>query len=128
MIALDTNIWVRYVTNDDPFQARRAMGVLSEADEVFLPKTVLLELEWVLRAAYRLPRHAIIKAMLHILGLPMVRVEKPEQVAQALDWFRNGIDFADALHLASCDTADTFVTLDEALIRKGKRLKLPVKQ
>jgi predicted nucleic-acid-binding protein len=127
MIALDTNVWVRYVTNDDPFQARRAMDILAAADKVFLPKTVLLELEWVLRAAYHLPRHAILKSMLQILGLPMVRVENPEQVAQALDWFRRGIDFADALHLAGCDEAEAFVTFDEVLIRKGKRLKLPVK-
>lgn len=127
MIALDTNVWVRYVTNDDPLQARRAMEVLSEWDEVFLPKTVLMELECVLRAAYHLPRQAILKAMLHILGLPMVRSEKPEQVAQALEWFGGGIDFADALHLASCGPADAFVTLDDTLIRKGKRLKLPVK-
>ena len=128
MIALDTNVWVRYVTNDDPFQARRAMDILAAADEVFLPKTVLLALEWVLRAVYNLPRHTILKSMLQILGLPMVRSEKPEQVAQALDWFRGGIDFADALHMAGCATAEAFVTFDEVLIRKGKRLKLPVKR
>ena len=127
MIALDTNVWVRYVTNDDPIQARRAMEILAAADEVFLLKTVLLELEWVLRAAYHLPRHAIIKSILQILGLPMVRVENPGQVAQSLDWFRRGIDFADALHLAGCDEVEAFVTFDEVLIRKGKRLKLPVK-
>ena len=128
MIALDTNVWVRYVTNDDPVQARRAMDILAAADEVFLPKTVLLELEWVLRAAYDLPRQAILKAMLQILGLPMVRAEKPEQVAKALDWFRGGIDFADALHVAGSGAAEAFVTFDEVLIRKGKKLKLPVKR
>ncbi|MBM2827939.1 MAG: VapC toxin family domain ribonuclease, partial [Actinobacteria bacterium] len=42
-------------------------------------------------------------------------------------WFRRGIDFADALHLAGCDEVEAFVTFDEVLIRKGKRLKLPVK-
>ena len=128
MIALDTNVWVRYVTNDDPVQARRAMSILAAADEVFLPKTVLLELEWVLRAVYDLPREAILKSMLQILGLSMVQAENEEQVARALDWFRGGIDFADALHMAGSSNAEAFVTFDEVLIRKGKRLKLPVKR
>jgi predicted nucleic-acid-binding protein len=128
VIALDTNVWVRYVTNDDPVQARRAMAILAAADEVFLPKTVLLELEWVLRAVYDLPPRAIIKAMVQILGLPMVRSEQPEQVARALTWFRGGIDFADALHLAGSGAVEAFVTFDKALIRKGRRLKLPVKR
>jgi predicted nucleic-acid-binding protein len=128
MIALDTNVWVRYVTNDDPVQARRTVDILAAADEVFLPKTVLLELEWVLRAVYELPRQAILRAILQILGLPMVRTEQSERVAQALDWFRGGIDFADALHIAGSGAADAFVTFDDVLMRKGKRFKLPVKR
>lgn len=70
MIALDTNVWVRYVTNDEPDQAKRALAVLAQAEEIFVAKTTLLELEWVLRAAYELPATAIIRAMRHILGLP----------------------------------------------------------
>jgi predicted nucleic-acid-binding protein len=54
MIALDTNVWVRYVTNDEPDQARRALAILAEAEEIFVAKTTLLELEWILRAAYEL--------------------------------------------------------------------------
>jgi predicted nucleic-acid-binding protein len=126
LIAVDTNVWVRYVTNDDPVQARRAVSLLSAADSVYVPKTVLLELEWVLRAAYGLPRAAMLKAMLHILGLPVVSVEQPGQVAQALDWYRDGLDFADALHVAGCGEVESFHSFDTDFVRKGKKAGLPV--
>lgn len=126
VISADTNVWVRYVTNDDPVQAKRALKLLSEAESVYLPKTVLLELEWVLRAAYDLPRPAILKAMQHILGLPVVSVEQPGQVARALHWYRDGFDFADALHVAGCGSVAAFHTFYGDLVRKGKKAGLPV--
>lgn len=121
MIGLDTNVWVRYLTNDDPAQARKAIEVLAEAEEVFLPKTVLLELEWVLRAVYGQTAAAVGKALLQILGLPNVRVEAPEQVAGALELYRAGCDFADALHLRSCGEVEAFVTFDQRFVTKAKR-------
>lgn len=126
VITVDTNVWVRYVTNDDPVQARRAVKLLSAAGAVFVPKTVLLELEWVLRAAYGLPGPAIMKAMLHILGLPFVSAEQSGQVAQALGWYRDGLDFADALHVAGCGTVESFHSFDTDLVRKGRKAGLPL--
>lgn len=120
MIALDTNVWVRYVTNDDPVQAERALEVLRSSDEVFVPKTVLLELEWVLRAVYGLPVASIEQAMLQILGLPNVQPENPEQTANAIEYHRSGLDFAGALHLAGGGTVETFYTFDEKFV-KGAR-------
>ena len=78
MIALDTNVWVRYVTNDEPDQAKRALAVLAGAEEIFVAKTTLLELEWVLRAAYELSAASIIRALRQILGLPNVQIEMPD--------------------------------------------------
>ncbi|MDO9068980.1 MAG: type II toxin-antitoxin system VapC family toxin [Deltaproteobacteria bacterium] len=127
MVTLDTNIWIRYLTNDDELQACRAMKLLEQSDAVFLPKTVLLELEWVLRAAYRVKPAEIRQSLLHILGLPMVIAESAGQVAAALDFFSQGYDFADAIHLASSDTTQVFYTFDEQLIRKGSHAEPPVK-
>ena len=127
MVTLDTNVWVRYLTNDDELQASRAMKLLERTEAVFLPKTVLLELEWVLRAAYRVKPVDIHRSLLHVLGLPMVIVECAGQVAAALDFFAQGYDFADALHLASSDTAQTVYTFDEQFARKGKHALPPVK-
>jgi len=127
MIALDTNVWVRYVTNDEPDQAKRALAVLAESEEIFVAKTTLLELEWVLRAAYKLPATAIIKALRHILGLPNVQVEMPDQLEKAIDYYDKGLDFADALHLVSSPEGVSFYTFDTAFIKRARSLKAPVK-
>lgn len=126
MKTFDTNLWVRYLTNDDELQARRALKLLEQSDAVFLPKTVLLELEWVLRAAYRVEPAVIHRSLLQILGLPMVVTESAGQVAVALDLFAEGFDFADALHLASSDGTEALYTFDERFIRKGKEALPPV--
>lgn len=117
MIALDTNVLVRYATNDDPRQAAQAVRLLSRPDDVFVPKTVLLELEWVLRAVYNVPRSDVSRVFKHILGLPNVVVEATEEVAEALRAFDHGFDFADALHLTASLHADAFHTFDKALAR-----------
>ena len=127
MIALDTNVWVRYVTNDEPDEAKRALAVLAESEEIFVAKTTLLELEWVLRAAYKLPATAIIKALRHILGLPNVQVEMPDQLEKAIDYYDKGLDFADALHLVSSPEGVSFYTFDTAFIKRARSLKAPVK-
>lgn len=127
MVTFDTNIWVRYLTNDDPLQARRAMTLLEQTEAVFLPKTVLLELEWVLRAAYRIEAAIIHRSLLQILGLPMVTAESAGQVAAALDFYAQGFDFADALHLAASEATEALYTFDEQFIRKGKEAVPPVR-
>lgn len=126
MIAADTNVWVRYVTNDEPLQAGRAVELLGRGEEVFVAKTVMLELEWVLRAVYELPADSIRRAMLHILGLPMVVAEQPEQLALALDYYERGLDFADALHLVASPDACRFHTFDRKLVKAASSLGLPV--
>lgn len=127
MIALDTNVWVRYVTNDQPDQARRALAILAEAEEIFVAKSTLLELEWVLRAAYELSAAAIIRALQQILGLPNVQVEMPDQLEKAIDYYEKGLDFADALHLASSPEGVSFYTFDTTFIKRARSLKACVK-
>ena len=127
MITLDTNAWVRYVTNDDPDQARRVMVLLAEKEEIFVAKTTLLELEWVLRAAYELSATAIIRALRQILGLPNVQAEMPDQLKKAIDYYEKGLDFADALHLASSPEGVSFYTFDTAFIKRARSLKASVK-
>ena len=128
MIAADTNVWVRYVTNDDPLQADRAVELIGRGEDVFVAKTVMLELEWVLRAVYELPADSIRRAMLHILGLPMVVVEQPEQIALALDYYGHGLDFADALHLVASPEASRFHTFDRKFVKAAVSLGLPVEE
>ena len=114
MIAIDTNVLVRLVTRDDRAQAKRA-AALFEHEEIFVAKTVLLETEWVLRFSYELDRPVILRALKNAVGLPHVTVEDSPAVAEALDLFEIGMDFADALHLASSRAAAQFATFDERL-------------
>jgi predicted nucleic-acid-binding protein len=121
MIAVDTNLLARVLTHDDPDQARRAERIL-ESEKVFIPKTVILETEWVLRFAYGIETNHILTGFKRLLGLPNVRVEDPDAVIQAISWFEHGLDFADALHSASSQKAERFATFDKWQKRRGSRL------
>jgi predicted nucleic-acid-binding protein len=108
MIAMDTSVLVRYLTNDDPAQARRAADLLAGPDSIVIPVTVLLELEWALRAVYGLYRSAILTGLRQVLGLPTIQVPAPLAVAEAITHYERGFDFADAMHLALSYPATMF--------------------
>ncbi len=122
MLAVDTNVVVRILANDDPEQSPRAVA-LFERERIFLTKTVLLETEWVLRFSYKLSRETVVCALRKVIGLQQVEVETIGVVAKALDWHEQGMDFADALHLASSTKAIEFATFDEKLIKLAQRLQ-----
>ena len=120
MIGIDTNLIVRLLTNDDKNQARLAAKLI-ENNAVFIPKSVLLETEWVLSYSYEFSSQSISDAFEKLLGLPRVSVEDPDCVTQALEWYAAGFDFADALHLASSKATETFATLDKKFIQVAKK-------
>ena len=85
--------------------------------------TVLLEVEWVLRGAYALAPTTIHNAFERLMSVPSVTVEAAAAVARALTWFAGGMDFADALHLASSATSvNGFRTFDKAFVRRASKL------
>jgi predicted nucleic-acid-binding protein len=124
MIAVDTNVLVRVITNDDSDQAPLAARLLNRHDRVFISKTVLLELEWVLRSAYKIGAGHILKALIQFRDRPNVEIEDEAAVGDALGWFEQGMDFADALHLASTGRECPLATFDAALVRKASQLGL----
>ena len=121
MIALDTNVVVRLLVDDHPEQTRRARRLL-ETRPVAILATVLLESEWVLRGAYRLAPGTIASSFRKLLGVPGVAVENADAIAQALGWYENGLDFADALHLALARDAEALASFDAKLVRRAARL------
>lgn len=123
MIALDTNVIVRIVTKDDPDQLRKAVELLRVEKLWQLSKTVLLETEWVLRYCYQLDRETIGGAFRRLLGYRGLRVEDRGAFMRSLSWYAEGMDFADALHLASCSEAERFVTFDAKLMKRAKALQ-----
>lgn len=82
---------------------------------------MLLETEWVLRYTYEFERAAVHQALAKVCGLPQVVVEDASRVTQALSWYAEGFDFADALHLASCPGAQVFYSFDQSLAKKAKK-------
>ena len=123
MIALDTNILVRYLLNDDEAQAEIAEALLASGKTCFIPITVWLELVWVLEC-YDCQRQDIAKALRHLLGLPHLQTGEPLALLHALNGFEGGADFADALHVALSTQAESFVTFDQTLVKRAKRLDL----
>jgi predicted nucleic acid-binding protein len=58
-----------------------------------------------------------------LLGLQSLTVEGESAVLRALGWYRQGLDFADALHLASSSAAERFVTFDRRLARTANKVR-----
>lgn len=121
MLAVDTNVVVRYLARDDAAQTARA-NKLFHTEQILLLKTVVLETEWVLRYRYGFDRQAVVASLRALAGLPNVHLEDATVAAQALGWYAAGMDFADALHLASSQTADQFATFDRKFAAQAAKL------
>ena len=129
MRAVDTNVLVRYYLRDDAAQARVADRILSDGD-VFVPKTVMLELEWVLRSVAGQPADKVMDCLGHLIALPGITIEDHDEVEAALHHCKQGIDFADALHLAASHACSELLTFDDrGYARRAAKLgvKPPVK-
>lgn len=121
MIVVDTNVVVRLIVGDDPDQRPRARALFAQ-NQIWISATVLLETEWVLRSAYDFTAAAIHGAFEKLLGLPQVTVGDQTVVVPALVWYKHGMDFADALHLAAASHTDGFATFDRALKRSADEI------
>ena len=129
MISVDTNILARFYCEDpdDPEAARQrpvARGIILESRALFVPLTVVLELECVMRGFYEVEPASVCEAMAHLLGMPHVTVEHWEAVSDAVNLHRSGLDFADALHWASSAACNRLLTFDRGFVRRARRLKL----
>jgi predicted nucleic-acid-binding protein len=125
MLAVDTNVLIRLLTADDKAQAERA-AALFEREDVWIAKTVLLEAAWVLRSLYAFDQARVVDALRAVAGLSSVKMEDAACVARAFELADAGIDFADALHVASIGSAEAFVTFDRKFASRARKLA-PVK-
>jgi predicted nucleic-acid-binding protein len=122
MRALDTNVLVRALVRDNPAQAAKSEALLSSAP-VYVPVTVVLELEWVLRSRYGFAPKRVAKALEMLAGLGNVALHERQAVLAATQRVAQGWDFADALHHALSLGCDDFVTLDADLARRAGRAR-----
>lgn len=130
MIAADTNNILRIVLNDNAKQTAQVLKLV-KGDGLLLLDAVLLEAAWVLESFYQATREQVFQAMQGILGTQGIEPEGPA-IYQALDWYRDGMDFEDAVILAAavrngCSDLSTF---DKHFIAKARgktdcRVRLP---
>jgi predicted nucleic-acid-binding protein len=125
-IAIDTNIIVRFLTRDDEEQYQKAYKIFSGSEQIFISKTVILETEWVLRFSYHFPFDRINYALSGLLNFSHVNVENKTAVINALKWHKNGMDFADALHLSCSLHTDKFISFDKKFIKKAMALNTSI--
>ena len=124
MKAVDTNVLARFFVDDpeDPESARqRPQAARAMAGPVFVPVTVLLEFEWVLRGFYQLARVEVGRVLRALCGLENVSLEDRASVLAALDLHQGGLDLADALHLARSQHCEALVTFDRRLSSRAAR-------
>jgi predicted nucleic-acid-binding protein len=130
MIGLDTNVLARYYIEDDTdAQAQQqrlaARRLIDSGRALMVAKTVILELEWVMRGYYGFTPAEAASVLRHLLELPHVTVEDRGTVEQALSNCEAGIDCADALHHASYRACASVASFDDRkFARRAKKLGL----
>lgn len=117
MIGIDTNVLVRFLTQDDPAQSAAAARLLEQVtaeSPAFVAREVMIETVWVLERAYRFDRGRIARALEGLLEAEELQIEAADAVGLALHRYgAGGPDFADhmiqvAAQVANCDTTYTF--------------------
>jgi len=130
LIALDTNVLARAVATEidadaaTKVQRKRAQALLSSGRQLFVPITVIEELEWVLRGAYGMPPDEIAALFEDMLAVENLTVDRVAAVSQAIAWYRRGLDFSDALHLAQSGLCAGLATFDKQFSKAARRLGL----
>lgn len=130
MTGLDTNVLARYYVQDESDaeatrQHEMARRLIESGEPLMVAKTVLLELEWVMRGYYGFSTEEVVAALRHLMSLPQVVIEQREAVESAIAHCLSGLDFADALHLASYPNCDQVASFDDRkFARRAKRLQL----
>lgn len=110
MPALDTNILVRYLIADDKKQFESAKAFINDASltgPLFVPLSVSVELEWVLRSLYELDKAMILTVFNRLLESREIEFQEESSIEITLSLYAdNNADFADCLHIASAHTCN----------------------
>lgn len=125
MIGLDTNVLARYYVEDkadreSELQRDAARRLIESGAPLAACKTVLLELEWVIRGYYAFRPAKFSAAMRHLLSLKHVDVEDRTAIEAALSHYDAGLDFADALHHASYRRCEAVASFDDRSLRGAR--------
>ena len=129
MVALDTNVIVRYLVRDDPEQAAAARELverLTPENPGFICREAMVETAWVLKRVYRFSRAQISETLVDLTASESIVVERSEEVAAAAYRYgEGGAEFADLMILSAAVRAGAgpLHTFDRKLSRmKGAAL------
>lgn len=124
MPSLDTNVLVRWLVEDDDRQAARSQRLFEVArvneTSLFVPITVMLELEWVLRSRYQLDKATVLGTFNALLETQELEFQDEAALERALHLYRLGLaEFADCVHAGICAAAGRtpMLTFDERAAR-----------
>ncbi|MGH8221023.1 MAG: PIN domain-containing protein [Steroidobacteraceae bacterium] len=124
MPGLDTNVLVRWIVEDDPRQVMRVQRLFKEVRDLrsplFVPSTVMLELEWVLRSRYELDKWTVLGVFNALLETQELEFQDEPALERALSLYRQGsADFADCMHAGQCGSAGRapMITFDDIAAR-----------
>lgn len=122
MIAIDTNVLVRVLTDDEesPEQTQLARALVKATKQVFITQIVQVEFVWVLEQAYELEKSQIIEALEILLHDSTYELQHTELFTQALERFKHGnAGFADSLIAVESQHAHlTLWTFDRKLSKQ----------
>ena len=119
IVAIDTCVVVRLLTKDDLEQYQTSYQLIEE-NQIFVSDTVVLETHWVLKAAYSYTKEQICQDLRWLCGLDQIHLENSLAVAEAINWYESGLDFADALHLAKSQQHSVLYTFDKEFVKRGR--------
>lgn len=126
MIGLDTNVVIRYLTQDDPKQSAIANRIieqeLTEKNQGYITLISLIEIAWVLESCYEQTKDDLINVLDLLLTIKQISIEKTDLVYLALKRFRTGTaDFSDALITLVCEDAGCkrIISFDKKAVTVG---------
>lgn len=133
MPGLDTNVLVRWLVGDDDRQTLRAQklfeAVRPSQASLFVPVTVMLELEWVLRSRYQFDKATVLGAFNALLETQELEFQDEAALERAMHLYRSGLaEFADCVHAGICAAAGRapMWTFDERAARLPGVEQLPM--
>jgi len=121
MISLDSSILLRYITKDNARLSPVALAIITD-NACFVSKAALMEIVFTLESVYRKSRDEIVTALRTIFGLTTVTVESQSVTAHAITWYAAGMDFGDAMILASSTGSDKVASFDRDFQRLAARI------
>lgn len=123
MTALDTNVLVRYLAQDDDAQFQKVLQMLNRKRAIFFVcDLVLAETDWVLRSLYEWTGAEVADAFSRLSTIHNLTFENETRLRASLKALREGADLADELIVRSCRDhgANAFATFDKGIIGRHK--------